>query len=85
MAMGLTSPALSGITAAITIPVLRWGIAPDAEILSIRVLDDTGIGSYADVIEGIQYVVANKDTFNIRIMNLSLSAPATVPYFVDPL
>jgi serine protease AprX len=61
------------------------GIAPAANILSVRVLDDMGQGMYADVIEGIQYVVANKATFNIRAMNLSLSADATVPYFVDPL
>ena len=61
------------------------GVAPDANILSVRVLGDNGFGTYADVIEGIQYVVANKDTHNIRVMNLSLSAYATVPYFVDPL
>ena len=28
---------------------------------------------------------SNKDAFNIRVMNLSLSAQATTPYFVDPL
>lgn len=61
------------------------GIAPDASILSIRVLGDDGGGSYADVIEGIQYVIANKSLFGIRVMNLSLSAKATTPYFVDPL
>jgi serine protease AprX len=61
------------------------GVAPDANILSVRVLDNMGQGTYADVIEGIQYVVANKARYNIRVMNLSLSAYATVPYFVDPL
>jgi len=64
---------------------VTMGIAPDAEVLSVRVLDDDGIGTYEDVIEGIQYVVANKDQFNIRVLNLSLSALATTPYFVDPL
>lgn len=61
------------------------GIAPDARILSVRVLGADGSGSYATVIKGIQYVVTNKATFGIRVMNLSLSAYATVPYFVDPL
>jgi subtilisin family serine protease len=51
----------------------------------VRILGDQGFGTYADVIEGIQFVVANKETYNIRVMNLSLSAYATVPYFVDPL
>ena len=64
---------------------VTMGIAPDAEVLSVRVLGDNGTGTYEDVIEGIQYVVANKDQFNIRVLNLSLSAYATTPYFVDPL
>jgi len=61
------------------------GIAPGAKILSVRVLDHDGAGSYETVIKGIQYVVANKAQHNIRVMNLSLSGYATVPYFVDPL
>ena len=61
------------------------GIAPEAHILSVRVLNENGYGSYEDVIEGIQYVVANKDALNIRVLNMSLSAQVTAPYFVDPL
>ena len=61
------------------------GVAPDAQILSVRVLNDQGYGTYADVVEGIQYVVANRDHFGVRVMNLSLSAVSTTPYFVDPL
>ncbi len=63
----------------------NMGIAPDARILSVRVLNELGQGTYADVIEGIQYVVANKAKFNLRVMNLSLSATPTTPYFVDPI
>ncbi len=61
------------------------GIAPDANILSVKVLDDSGMGSYTDIVEGIQYVVENKDLYNVRIMNLSLSATPTTPYFADPI
>ena len=61
------------------------GLAPHASVLSVRVLDDHGVGTYADVIQGIQYVVANRQFFKIRVLNLSLSAEATTPYFVDPL
>jgi subtilisin family serine protease len=59
------------------------GIAPGANILSVRVLNAAGAGAYTDVIEGIQYVVANKSAFNIRVLNISLSATATTPYFED--
>ncbi|MEK7328468.1 MAG: S8 family peptidase, partial [Chloroflexota bacterium] len=61
------------------------GIAPEANILSVRVLENDGYGSYETVIKGIQFVVANRSTYNVRVMNLSLSAQATVPYFADPL
>jgi hypothetical protein len=61
------------------------GVAPHASILSVRVLGDEGTGSYEDIIQGIQYVVENKKALNIRVLNLSLSAYATTPYFVDPL
>lgn len=61
------------------------GIAPGAEILSVQVLDQEGSGTYEDVIEGIQYVIDNKDTFGIKVINLSLSGQVTTPYFVDPL
>ena len=40
---------------------VNMGIAPDANILSVRVLGEDGTGTYEDVIEGIQYVVENKD------------------------
>ncbi|RME51400.1 MAG: hypothetical protein D6790_20000, partial [Caldilineae bacterium] len=61
------------------------GIAPGAWILSARSLGADGTGNYIDTIEAIQAGVAQKDERNIRVINLSLSAYATVPYFVDPL
>lgn len=61
------------------------GVAPGANILSVRVLNDEGTGSYETVIEGIQFVVQQRNRYDVRVMNLSLSAPADVPYFVDPL
>ncbi len=61
------------------------GVAPDAKIQSVRVLGDDGSGSYEDVVEGIQYVLEYGHLRGIRVINLSLSAVATTPYFIDPL
>ncbi len=61
------------------------GVAPAADILSVRVLGNDGMGSYATVIQGIQYVVQNRNRYGTQVMNLSISAVASVPYFVDPL
>ncbi|NTW02769.1 MAG: S8 family peptidase [Oscillochloris sp.] len=61
------------------------GVAPAANILSVRVLGNDGTGTYATVIKGIQYVVKNRNYYDVQVMNLSISAVASVPYFVDPL
>jgi subtilisin family serine protease len=64
---------------------VAMGIAPAANILSVRVLGSDGSGSYERVIQGIQFVLEHQAEYNIRVLNLSLSALQTVPYFMDPL
>ena len=61
------------------------GIAPDADIVSIKAFDDDGRGSYLNVIRGIDWAVRNKDLYNIRVMNLSFSAEPRSWYWDDPL
>ena len=48
------------------------GIAPDAGIVAVRVLNSAGSGWTSDVVAGIDWVVANQARLNVRIMNLSL-------------
>jgi serine protease AprX len=61
------------------------GVAPAASIINLRVLDSTGSGSDADVIEAIQRAIALKSTYNIRVLNLSLGRGVYESYTVDPL
>jgi serine protease AprX len=61
------------------------GIAPEANILSVRVLDNDGVGTYETVIQGIQHVVRYRNRHRIQVLNMSISAEASTPYFVDPL
>jgi subtilisin family serine protease len=56
------------------------GIAPDASLVVVKAFDAYGQGRYADVIRGIDWVVTNKDTHNIRILNCSFSAPPRSHY-----
>ena len=37
------------------------------------------------LIRGLDWVVANKDTYNIRVLNLSFGAPPQSHYWDDPL
>ncbi len=61
------------------------GIAPGADLVSVRVLDENGAGTYESVIRGIQWVIENKDQYNIKVLNLSLHALVQSPYWADPL
>ena len=61
------------------------GIAPNAQIVNVRVLGDDGVGHTSDVIAGINWVIANKARYNIRVMNLSLGHAVTEPSVTDPL
>lgn len=61
------------------------GIAPGAKLVNLRVLDDNGNGTDSAVIAAIDQAIALKDTYNIRVINLSLGRPVFESYTQDPL
>ena len=61
------------------------GVAPGVNLVSVRALDANGSGRYSDVISGIQWVIAQRLRYGIRVLNLSLGAPPSGPYWQDPL
>src|SRR5207248_1021474 len=63
----------------------RSGIAPAAHLVVLKVLDGSGRGRISDVIAAFDYVVRNKDTLNIRIVNLSVATGVYESYSTDPL
>ncbi len=48
------------------------GMAPATNIIALKVFTDSGSGSFADVEEALQWVVANATTYNIASVNMSL-------------
>jgi hypothetical protein len=66
-------------------PDYAGGIAPRANLVNVRVLGADGSGFTSDVIDGIEWVVANRTLYNIRVMNLSLGHPVTESCSTDPL
>jgi serine protease AprX len=64
--------------------VLR-GIAPNANLIDLEVLDQNGVGSDSAVIAAIQRAIQLKDTYHIRVINLSLGRPVMESCSVDPL
>jgi serine protease AprX len=63
----------------------KAGIAPNASIVSLKVLDGNGQGSISNVIAAMSWVAANYQTYNIRVVNLSVGAPIRESYWTDPL
>lgn len=47
------------------------GVAPKANIVSLKVLDNRGIGKEDVVIEGIRWIIDNGKYMNIRVVNIS--------------
>jgi subtilisin family serine protease len=66
-------------------PEYAGGIAPKAQLVNVRVLGADGSGLTSDVIAGIEWVVANRARYNIRVINLSVGHPATEACSTDPL
>jgi serine protease AprX len=71
-------------TASVT-PAFAGGSAPSVRLVDVRVLGSTGSGRTSDVIAGIDWVIANRRTYNIKVINLSLGHPVTEPSATDPL
>src|SRR5262249_32853276 len=66
-------------------PGVYRGIAPEAKIINLRVLDSNGSGTDSSVISAIQTAINLKSTYNIRVMNLSLARGVYESYTLDPL
>ncbi|HEY1240027.1 MAG TPA: S8 family peptidase [Bryobacteraceae bacterium] len=61
------------------------GIAPNVNLINLRVLDANGSGDESDVIAAIQRAIQLKNSYNIRVINLSLGRPVYESYTLDPL
>ena len=63
----------------------KSGIAPDASLVSLKVLDANGQGTISNIIAALNWVAVNAKTYNIRVVNLSVGAHIRESYWTDPL
>jgi serine protease AprX len=61
------------------------GASPKSNIVSLDVMDDTGTARTSDVIAAAQWILANKDKYNIKVANFSLHASNSSSFTHDPL
>ena len=63
----------------------RKGIAPAANLMVLKVLDESGYGYISNVIAALDYAIEHRTQFNIRVINLSVAAGVYESYNTDPL
>jgi serine protease AprX len=60
-------------------------VAPNVNIVSVRVADNSGAANASDVVSGLQWVLDHKTELNIRVVNLSLNSIAAESYNTSPM
>jgi serine protease AprX len=61
------------------------GLAFNANLLDLRVIGADGTGYISYTIEAINWMIRNRDRYNIRVANFSIGAAVTQSYKKDPL
>jgi serine protease AprX len=61
------------------------GVAPSAELISLKVAGPDGATDVSVVLAALQWAVTNRERLGIRVLNLAFGTDATSSYLVDPL
>jgi serine protease AprX len=64
---------------------LYAGIAPDVDIVPLRVLGDDCSGNTSDVIDALEWIARNHDIYKIKVVNISLGHGVLESIYSDPL
>ena len=61
------------------------GTAPASKIVSVKIAGRSGSADVSNILAAIQWVVSFKDTYGIKVLNLSLGTDSTQTYRLSPL
>jgi len=61
------------------------GVAPAVNLVSVKVSDDTRGALTSDVVAGLQWIYENRQSYDIRLVNLSLNSTLLESYHTSPL
>ncbi|MGB8508065.1 MAG: S8 family serine peptidase [Pyrinomonadaceae bacterium] len=61
------------------------GVAPNANLINLRVLNSQGKGTTSGLLGALDWVLANRTPYNIRVVNMSLGTAAVDSYKNDPV
>jgi serine protease AprX len=68
-------------------PRAQLGVAPDAQLLALKLASTDGSTDVSQVVAGLDWVVAHQhdNGMDVRVVNLSFGTDSLQPYEVDPL
>ena len=61
------------------------GLSPGANLINVKVSDNEGFGTVSDLVEGLQWIYENRETYNIRVVNISVNSSVPEPYHTSAL
>ncbi|MGI8782512.1 MAG: S8 family serine peptidase [Acidobacteriota bacterium] len=64
---------------------LHSGVAPGVQFVDVKVISNDGSGLTSNLIRAIDWVIANRSTYNIRVANFSLGHAPVESHTMDPL
>ncbi len=64
---------------------LYRGIAPGVQLINLKVGDDRGVATEAEVVAALEWVLAHKAEYNIRVVNLSVNVTEVQSYHSSAL
>jgi len=76
---------VAGIAAGAANSVTPGGVAQNAPLVDVHVADAQGQSMTSDVVAACDWILANKDQYDIRVANFSLVAPQETTFMYDPL
>jgi len=60
-------------------------VAPDADLLAIKLSGRDGTSNVSTVLTALQWVITNRTTYGIKVLNLSMRSDSSLSYRLDPL
>jgi serine protease AprX len=61
------------------------GVAPNAPLVDVRVASSEGEALTTDILAGVDWILANRERYNIRVANFSLGGDYAASFRYDPL
>jgi serine protease AprX len=60
-------------------------VAPGADLVAIKLSGRDGTSNVSTVLTALQWVIANRNTYGIKVLNLSMRSDSSLSYRLDPL